>query len=98
MEKIKSNETYQISIITYFVGMLEFLCLCENGSRATHANFGWGYYHGLFFLFLSAMILFYETFKQGKIWYKFMGVFVYLLHLISGIYYFLVIFLGGYYR
>lgn len=93
-KKIKDYEFYQISIVTFFVGMLEFLIFYEKGPRMGHANFAWGYYHGLFFLFLSAMFLFYQTFRKGKIWYRFIGIFTYSLHLLSGLYYFFLIFLG----
>jgi hypothetical protein len=37
--------------------MAMFLCFYEKGFRMLHANFSWGYMHGMFFVFLMTLVL-----------------------------------------
>lgn len=54
---VKEKFIYRFAIYNYLVGMGMFLCLYEKGFRMLHANFSWGYMHGMFFLFLMALVL-----------------------------------------
>lgn len=48
---------YRFALYNYLMGMVMFLCLYEKGFRMLHANFSWGYMHGMFFLFLLSLVL-----------------------------------------
>lgn len=81
------------AIVNYIISLLITILLSEEGERFYHGNFFWTYMFSLFFLFLTASIeFFYFTNKTRNI--KIIGNSLFLLHLISGIYYFIIISLG----
>ncbi|MDE6015582.1 MAG: hypothetical protein K2H41_07810 [Acetatifactor sp.] len=54
---VKEKFIYRFAIYNYIMGTVMFLCLYEKGFRMLHANFSWGYMHGMFFLFLLSLLL-----------------------------------------
>ncbi len=48
---------YRFAWYNYLAGTAMFLCLIEKGFRWEHANFSWGYMHGMFFVFLLTLVL-----------------------------------------
>jgi len=84
----------QLSIINFILAFLIYLFLAENGDRLYHANFSWTYMFSLFFIFVAAAREFLiEPSKVLIIRLLSWGLF--LFHLLSGIYYF-VLLLNGY--
>lgn len=82
---------YRLAWYNYLAGMVMFLFLYEKGFRMIHANFSWGYMHGMFFVFFITLVL---VIKNTIQWYKsFKIVFVLaewavlLYHLVCGIYF-----------
>ena len=49
--------TYRFAWYNYLVGMGMFLVFYEKGFRMEHANFSWGYMHGMFFVFFMTLVL-----------------------------------------
>ncbi len=73
----------------YIAAALMFLSLYEKGFRMDHANFSWGYMHGIFFLFcVSLVYVIKNSIQWWKTW-KFMFVLaewaVLLFHLVCGV-------------
>lgn len=70
-------------------GAVMFLFLYEKGFRMLHANFSWGYMHGMFFVFLMTLILVIkntvEWCKSFKIVFVFAEWAVLLYHLVCGV-------------
>ncbi|MBE5865193.1 MAG: hypothetical protein E7292_03125 [Lachnospiraceae bacterium] len=54
---IREKFTYRFAWYNYLVGMAMFLFLYEKGFRMEHANFSWGYMHGMFFVFFMTLVL-----------------------------------------
>jgi hypothetical protein len=81
--------------LNYVFGIFVYLFLFEEGSRSYHANFSWTYMFSLFFLFFSSVDLFWfsKQYKLSNI-LSVIGVTLFLLHLVSGIYYFALVFFG----
>ncbi|MCM1113240.1 MAG: hypothetical protein NC399_08315 [Muribaculum sp.] len=60
---------YRFALYNYLTGTAMFLCLYEKGFRMLHANFSWGYMHGMFFLFLLSLVLVLQnTVEWRKSW------------------------------
>lgn len=97
-KKIKSNQMYRFSWQMWLVGMLTFLLICETGEGYGHANFAWGYMHGIFFVFMTSIILLLEnTCKKQQKWYVLaLEWLVLLAHILCGIYFFIHLLNGGY--
>lgn len=82
------NRLYRWTWLIYLCGMLEFLCFYEKGFRMLHANFSWGYMHGMFFVFLMTFVLILQnTVQWCRSWKAIFllpewGVFTY--HLVCG--------------
>ena len=92
------NYIYRFAWWNYLVGMITFLLLYEKGFRMLHANFSWGYMHGMFGVFFITLILIIKNTIQWWKSYKMIFVAaewaVLLYHLVCGIN-FLVYALGG---
>ena len=56
-KELKTNALYRFSWLLFGVSLAEALFLYEKGERKYHGNFNWGYFHGLSFLFIAALIL-----------------------------------------
>ncbi len=95
--EIKNNTLYRFSWAQLIVSVLEFFLLYENGRRFSDANFSWGYMHGIFFVFVtSLMLLARDTVrKQGKRYLLWAQWALYALHLACGAGYFLYIWSGN---
>lgn len=52
-----SHYVYRFAWYNYLVALVMFLCFYEKGFRMLHANFSWGYMHGMFFVFLMTLVL-----------------------------------------
>lgn len=66
-KELLQNDVYKFAWANYLVGTIMFLCLYEKGFRMLHANFSWGYMHGMFFVFLITLIL---VIKNTVQWWK----------------------------
>lgn len=65
--ELQKNSIYQFAWANYLVGAVTFLCLYEKGFRMMHANFSWGYMHGMFCVFMITLIL---VIKNTVQWWK----------------------------
>jgi len=54
---LREKFTYRFAWYNYLVGMGMFLLFYEKGFRMEHANFSWGYMHGMFFVFFMTLVL-----------------------------------------
>lgn len=97
--KILTNTLYRFGWQIYGVSLGMFILFYEKGFRAVDANFSWGYMIGAFFLVMSSLLVLVEdTYKAEKhqpallIQWGAFG-----LHVLCGIFYFMMIFLGGSY-
>ena len=54
---MREKFTYRFAWYNYLVGMGMFLIFYEKGFRMEHANFSWGYMHGMFFVFFMTLVL-----------------------------------------
>lgn len=97
--KILSNTLYRFGWQIYVVSLAMFSLLYEKGFRAVDANFSWGYMLGAFFLVMSSlMVLVEETYKAGKHnWGLLIQWGAFGLHVLCGVFYFMIIFTGGSY-
>lgn len=97
--KVLTNTLYRFGWQIYGVSLAMFILLYEKGFRAVDANFSWGYMIGAFFLVISSLlVLLEETFKTKKHSFKLLvqwGAFG--LHVLCGLLYFMIIFMGGSY-
>ena len=65
--KLKECFLYRFAWYNYLVATGMFLCLYEKGFRMLHANFSWGYMHGMFFVFLLTLLL---VLQNTVAWYR----------------------------
>lgn len=54
---LKEKFEYRFAWYNYLMGMGMFLVLYEKGFRMEHANFSWGYMHGMFFVFFMTLVM-----------------------------------------
>lgn len=54
---LREKFLYRFAWYQYLTGIVMFLFLYEKGFRMEHANFSWGYMHGMFFVFLITLLL-----------------------------------------
>ena len=96
---LKTDKYYRFSWQMMLVSLLEVLFLYEKGFRLPDMNFSWGYMHGVFFVFVtSVMVLIRRTVRKEGKWLLTVGQWLALgWHLACGIYYFLGIFAGKLY-
>ncbi|MBO5488157.1 MAG: hypothetical protein J5988_14740 [Eubacterium sp.] len=83
------NHVYRFAWWNYLVSAGMFLILYEKGFRMLHANFSWGYMHGMFAVYLLTLILIIKNTIQ---WWKSIKIVfvaaewaVLLYHLVCGI-------------
>lgn len=81
----------------FLAALLMLLFLYEKGTRLAHVNFAWGYMYGLFFTYLSSLVILAKNTLQRRqpIWQLGVQWAVYALHLICGLDYFRVLLQGG---
>lgn len=97
VKEIKENTLYRFSWAQLIVSAMELFLLYENGRRFSDANFSWGYMHGIFFVFVSSLILLMEDtlekrVKKAALWSQWL---LFGLHLACGIGYFIYIWNGN---
>lgn len=90
-KELLKNSYYRFAWTIYLVSTLMFLCLYEKGFRMLHANFSWGYMHGMFFVYLITLLLLLKNTIQWWKSYKVVFVLaewgVFLYHLACGSYF-----------
>lgn len=93
---LQKNTLYRFSWAQLIVSMMELFLLYENGRRFSDANFSWGYMHGIFFVFVTSVLVLAESMieKREKKWAAGVQWLLFGMHLVCGIGYFLYIF-GG---
>lgn len=67
LKSIKQNRYYWFAWLNYLAATLMFLVFYEKGFRMMHANFSWGYMHGMFFVFLMTLIVMVKNIRE---WWK----------------------------
>ena len=98
-KNIKGNRYYWFAWINYLCGMAMFLVFYEKGFRMLHANFSWGYMHGMFFVFLMTLIVMArnlrEWWKSWKVIFVLGEIAVFLYHLVCGVNFLMYAVLGN---
>ena len=99
LKRFKDNKIFLLSWEVMMAGFLEFLCLYEKGERLQHCNFAWGYIYGIFFVFVSGLMLLIENTvkKKQPIWMLVFEWAVFVWHLGCGIAFFVMLYGGGYF-
>lgn len=94
---LRKNTLYRFSWAQLIVSIMELFLLYENGRRFSDANFSWGYMHGIFFVFVTSVLVLAEDMikKQGKKWAVGVQWLLFALHLACGVGYFLYIWGGN---
>ena len=88
-KKLRESFLYRFAWYNYLVATAMFLCLYEKGFRMMHANFSWGYMHGMFFVFFLTLVLVLQNTVEWRKNWKIIflpaewGVFAY--HLVCGV-------------
>lgn len=84
-----NNGSYRFAWYVYLMATAMFLCLYEKGFRMLHANFSWGYMHGMFFVFLISLFFMLKNTIQWWKTYKMVFVLaewaVFFYHLVCGV-------------
>ena len=98
-KQLKKDKWYRFSWQMMLISLAEVLLMYEKGFRLPDMNFSWGYMHGIFFVFVSSlMVLVRRTWKkEGYPWMTAALWLAYGWHLACGIYYFMGIFAGKLY-
>ena len=99
LKRFKDNKIFLLSWEVMMAGFLEFLCLYEKGDRFIHNNFAWGYIYGMFFVFVSGMMLLIENTikKKQPVPVLVFEWAVYVWHLGCGLAFFVMLYMGGYF-
>lgn len=97
--KMVTNTLYRFAWQMYGMSLAMFIVLYEKGFRAVDANFSWGYMMGAFFLVMGSLLVLLEEKadtpqKKASLILQW-GAFG--LHVACGIFYFVIIFMGGSY-
>lgn len=94
--EIKKNTLYRFSWAQMAVSAGEFFLLYEKGRRFADANFSWGYMHGLFFVFVTSLLVAAEDTikKRGNRYALCLQWLLFGAHLICGVVYFRYVFMG----
>lgn len=86
-----------VASATWIASCGAFLLLAESGLRAQHANFAWCYMSGMFFMHLGATAEWLLGAPVRHRALRWIGTAFFLLHLVSGLRYFLRVLTGGTY-
>ncbi|MCR5255663.1 MAG: hypothetical protein K6D96_06985 [Acetatifactor sp.] len=92
------NRFLRFSWYSHIVGTLSFLFLYEGGFRLNDANFSWGYMHGLFFVFMTSIVLLFKSLYENKKhtkWQDILSLVCLVPHVICGVVYFYYVLLGN---
>ena len=98
-KQLKQDKWYRFSWQMMLISLAEVLFMYEKGFRLPDMNFSWGYMHGIFFVFVSSLIVLIRRTrkKEGHLWLTIAQWLAYGWHLACGIYYFMGIFAGNLY-
>lgn len=98
--EIKKNTLYRFSWAQLVVSAGELFLLYEKGRRFADANFSWGYMHGIFFVFVtSLLVLAQDTIKKRTNFpIRCLQWLAYGAHLVCGVVYFLYVWRGNPYH
>jgi hypothetical protein len=99
LKYLKSDTRFRFTWELAIASLLEFLCLYEKGDRFGHANFSWGYMHGLFFAFVACVLMVWENTKKKRqpVIILAMEWGLLLWHLLAGIIFWKFMFSGQFY-
>lgn len=99
-KELRDNTLYRFSWAQMIVSAGEFFLLYEKGRRFADANFSWGYMHGLFFVFVTSLLVLAEdTLKvRGKWSVRCLQWLAYGAHLACGAVYFWYVWRGNPYH
>lgn len=94
--QLVTDKLYRFSWQLMAISLAEVLFLYEKGFRLVDMNFSWGYMHGMFFVFVSSVLLLLEdTWKRKcSVWLLALKWLAFLAHLVCGVYYFMAVFAG----
>lgn len=101
-KNVFKEKMYFWTIALWAVSFLEVFLLIETGERALDGNFMWGYSIALFFLFAVSLLMAVKSFVNNREKIICKVVFaaqmaVFLWHVVSGIWYFVLLLSGGTY-
>ena len=98
-KQLKQAKWYRFSWQMMLISLAEVLFMYEKGFRLPDMNFSWGYMHGIFFVFVSSLIVLIRRTrkKEGHLWLTIAQWLAYGWHLACGIYYFMGIYAGNLY-
>lgn len=98
-KQLKQDKWYRFSWQMMLISLAEVLFMYEKGFRLPDMNFSWGYMHGIFFVFVSSLIVLIRRTrkKEGHLWLTIAQWLAYGWHLACGIYYFMGIYAGNLY-
>lgn len=99
LRECRKNTLWRFAWQLLAAGLISFFFLYEKGFRMEHANFSWGYMHGMFFVYLmSVFMMVKNTVEWRKSW---RAVFLpaeyvaFLIHMICGVNYFIYVLQGN---
>lgn len=96
---IRQNKYYLFAWLNYLCGTAMFLTFYEKGFRMMHANFSWGYMHGMFFVFLMTLIVMAQNIREWcrgwKVIFVIGEIAVFLYHLVCGVNFLMYAVLGN---
>ena len=56
--KFKGDRNYRMALIMFFIALCIYLFVNETGSRTYHGNFGWSLKFGVYYLFVTSIVIF----------------------------------------
>lgn len=71
--ELKENRAWRASWLIWLTGLLEYLCLSEDGPRRTHGNLSWGYSYGMFLIFAVCVCRLYRQINDIRMEYRTSG-------------------------
>lgn len=95
----KENSHWRFAWLLLLTGLVSFLFLYEKGFRMEHANFSWGYMHGMFFVYLMSIWLMVQNTVQWRGSKRALLLPVeyaaFLWHMVCGVNYFIYVYQGN---
>lgn len=97
--RFRENRNLLFSWQFYLTGLLMLLLLYEKGYRLSHINFAWSYMYGLFFLYITSLIVLVQETRMRRQagWELGLQWIVFIAHMICGVDYFWVVINGSFY-
>ena len=98
--RLRENRNLLFSWQFYLTGILMLLFLYEKGFRMPDMNFAWSYMYGLFFLYVTSLIVLVQETRMRKqaVWKLGLQWLVFAAHMICGIDYFRIVINGYFYQ